>query len=165
MAVTMSWGKCSITIGKTGASDAMATTLAPIGTIKDKSTNLEMQDGEAKEARATGGALVAYEEGEPSIKLTTRIIEPDYATLATILGATHDTVGGTLTVKSLVVTDAYSVQVDPSRTGATGLKIRKSRITYKEGFSEDEGHYADFTFTVLACDDGELYQKYKKTAP
>lgn len=164
MAVTtMSWGKCSITIGKTGAADAMAASLASIGTIKDKSTNLEMQDGESKEARATGGVLVAYEESEPTIQLTTRIIEPDFATLATILDATHDTTGGTLTVKSLVVNDSYSVQVDPVPTGATGLKIRKTRITYKEGYSEEEGHFADMTFTVLACADGELYQKYKKT--
>lgn len=166
MAVTMSWGKCSITIGKTGASDAMAITLATIGTIKDKSTNLEMQEGESKEARATGGVLIAYEEAEPTIQLTARVVEPDYAVIASILGtgATHDTVAGTLTYKTFVITDPFSVQVTPNAVGATGIKIRKARVTYKEGYSEDEGYYADFTFTVLACADGELFQKFKKTA-
>lgn len=164
MSTIMSWSECSIKIGKTGASDAMAVTLVSIGTIKDKSAGMDQADGEKKEAKATGGVLIATEYGEPTTTLKARVIEPDFALLATLIDATHDTVGGTLVINSLVVSDPYSVEVSPKNIGATGVKVRKAQVSYKEGWSEDEGHFADFTFTVLQCADGELYKKFKKTA-
>ena len=163
--IIMSWSECSIEIGKTGAADAMAASLSSIGTIKDKSTTMEVTDGESLEARATGGKIVAYDEGEGIVRLTTRIIEPDFATLATILDATHDTTAGELKIKSLIVADPYSVKVTPKNVGGVGVKARKCHVKYKEGYSESEGQYGDFTFTFLECADGELYTKFKKTAP
>lgn len=163
--IVMSWSECSIEIGKTGTSDAMAASLASIGTIKDKSTNMATAEGEKLEARATGGKLVAFESGEPIVTLTTRIIEPDYAFLAGILGATNDTTAGELKITSLLVKDEYSVKVTPLNIGATGIKARKTHVEYSEGFSESDGHFADLKFTILACADGELYTKFKKAAP
>ena len=54
---TMSWSKCQIEIGKTGENDVMATSLKSVGVIKDKSSTLEASEGEALEAKATGGEL------------------------------------------------------------------------------------------------------------
>ena len=158
----MSWSKCTIEIGQTGAADALATTLESIGTIADRSTSLESGDGEVLEMKASGGAVVAKEQSEGEITLNTRIIEPDYAFLATLLDADHDDVEKTLTVRSQLVNAPYSVKLTPKNVGATGLEIRKANVTYKDGYSEEEGHYADLTFTVLACADGELYTKFKK---
>ncbi len=161
----MSWSKCSIEIGKTGANDAMAAALTDVGTIKDKSTTLESAEGEKLEAKASGGVLVAQEESEGTITLTTRIIEPDFAFLASLLGAEHDAAKKELKVSTLIVPDSYSVKLTPKNIGGTGIKIRKAHVTYKEGHSEEEGMYGDLTFTIMACADGELYTKFKKEAP
>lgn len=164
MSTIMSWSECSIRIGKTGASDAMATTLVSVGNIKDKSTTMESSEGEKLQAKLTGGKLYAQEEREGDIVLKTRIVEDDFAFLATLIGATHDTTGKELKVTSQVVTDNYSVELTPKNVGATGVKVRKAHVSYKPGFSEDEGHYGDLTFTVLECADGELYTKFTKPA-
>ena len=63
--IIMSWSKCKIEVGKTGDNDAMASSLTSIGTINDKSTTLASEDGETLTATATGGVVVAEEEGEP----------------------------------------------------------------------------------------------------
>jgi hypothetical protein len=157
----MSWSKCAITIGKTGAVDAMAAVLTSIGTIKDKSTVLATAEGEKLTAKSTGGVLVAQESKDGDVTLTTRIMEPDYAVIAAFIGATNNTTN--LVINTNVVADCWSVQLAPKNVGATGIKIRKASVDYKEGYSEDEGHFADVVFTVLQCADGELYTKYKKT--
>lgn len=160
--VIMSWGECQIEIGKTGANDAMAVTLSSIGTIKEKTVNLEMADGEKLQAYASGHKLVAQEEQDGDITLSARIIEPDFAFLAGLLDADHDDVNDELTVRSLIVSDPYSVKVTPKNVGATGIKIRKSSVKLRKGISEEEGNFADITFTVLECADKELYTYFKK---
>jgi hypothetical protein len=158
----MSWSKATITIALTGAADALGTPLTSIGTVKDKSTNFTTSDGDALIAKATGGVVVAREQLEGEIVLTTRIIEPGYAVEAAFTGATNNTTS--LVVKSNVVPAYWSAQVDPKNIGGVGIKIRKANVSYKPGYSEEEGHYADVTFTVVQCADLELYTKYTKTA-
>ncbi len=158
----MSWSECEIRIGKTGDADALATTLVSIGTIKDRSTTLESEEGDVLEAKASGGKTVAREVVEGNITLTTQVMEPDFEFLASLLNATHDSEKGELKVNSLIISDDYSVVVTPKNIGATGIQIRKASIVYKEGYSEEEGMYGELTFTVLACEDGELYTKFKK---
>ncbi len=161
----MSWSKVKIEVGKTGANDAMASSLTDIGVINDKSTSLSAEDGESLTAKATGGVVVAEEEGEPVITLTTRVIEPTYALETLLTGAV---VGGTdndeLTVKSNVVSDDFSVKLTPKNIGAIGIKARRTHVSFRPGHSEEEGHFVDLTFKILACDDGELYKKYRVKA-
>ena len=76
--IIMSWSKCKIEVGKTGDDEAMAATLTDVGTINDKSTTLATEDGETLTATATGGIVVAEEEGEPVVTLTTRVKEMDF---------------------------------------------------------------------------------------
>ncbi|MEG2281742.1 MAG: hypothetical protein RSB93_00775 [Rikenellaceae bacterium] len=158
----MSWSECSIELGKTGAGDAMAATLKTVGVIADKSTTLASEDGEVLEAKATGGKIVAREAAEGKITLTTKIKEPEYEFLSTLIGATVNAAKDELTIKSLIVSGDYSVKLTPKNIGGTGLKIRKANISYKDGFSEEEGMFGELVITVLACADGELYTKYKK---
>lgn len=157
----MSWAKLKIEIGETGDSDAMATTLTSIGTIKDKSTTMTSEDGDKLEAKATGGVVVATEEGEPTITITTRVMEPEFNLEKTLLGATLNTGNDEATIKTNVVSKDYSVKLTPKNIGSTGIKARKTHISYKPGHSEEEGQYVDLTFTILACADGELYKKFK----
>lgn len=164
MSLIMSWSKCTIEIGKTGAQDAMATELKSIGTIADRSTSLESADGEVLEMKATGGVTVAKEQSEGEITLTTRIIEPDYSLLEELIGAEYDEAEESLKITSQIVNDPYSVRLTPKNVGATGMEIRKTNVAYKDGYDEESGHFAEITFTVLECSDGELYTKFKKQA-
>ena len=163
--IVMSWSKCKIEIGKTGENDAMATSLANIGVINDKSTTLSTEDGEVLEAKATGGVTVAMEEGEHSYIISTRVKEMDFTTEASLIGGT---VGGSgsdeLTVKSNISADDYSVKLTPKNIGAIGIKARKTHVTFKPGSSEEEGNFVDLTFRILACADGELYKKFRVKA-
>lgn len=157
----MSWSKCKIELGKTGDNDAMATDLFNLGTINDKSTTLSTEDGETLTATATGGVVVAEEEGEPVVTLTTRIKEMDFDTESKLTGATKSSDGDELTVKTNIVDGDYSVKLTPKNIGAIGIKARRTHVSFRPGSSEEEGSYVDVTFKILACEDGELYKKFR----
>lgn len=159
----MSWSKCKIEVGKTGASDAMAAELFSLGIIKDKSTSMSTEDGDTLTAKASGGVVVAEEEGEPQVTITTRIMEMDFATENKLTGAVKSGADAAeeLTVKTNVIPEDFSVKVTPKNIGATGVKVRRAHISFRPGSSEEEGHYVDVTFKILACEDGELYKKFK----
>ncbi len=164
--VIMSWSKCKIEVGKTGDDEAMATELFDIGTIKDKTTTLATEDGDVLQAIATGGVVVAEEESEPQVTLTTRIMEMDFDIESKLTGAAKSGEAGKeeLTVKTNVIPDDYSVKLTPKNIGATGIKVRRAHISFRPGSSEEEGQYVDVTFKILACADGELYKKFKVSA-
>ena len=162
--IIMSWSKVKIEVGKTGANDAMAALLTDIGTINDKSTSLSSEDGETLTATATGGIVVAEEEGEPSYSITTRIKEMPFEIESMFNGAEVNGDGDELTVKTNVVSDDFSVKLTPKNIGAVGIKARRTHVSFRPGYSEEEGNYIDLTFKILACEDGELYKKYKVTA-
>ena len=164
--VIMSWSKCKIELGKTGADEAMATELFNIGTIKDKSTSMTTEDGDTLQAVATGGIVVSEEEGEPQVSITTRIMEMDFDTESKLTGAEKSGASGseTLKVTTNVIADDYSLKLTPKNIGATGIKARRTHISFRPGSSEEEGQYVDVTFKILACEDGELYTKFKVAA-
>jgi len=162
--IIMSWSKCKIEVGKTGDDDAMATELTSIGVINDKSTTLASADGETLTAKATGGIVVAEEEGEPEITLTTRVKEMSFEIEKLFTGATVSDDESELTVTTNVVGEDFSVKLTPKNIGAIGIKIRRAHVSFRPGSSEEEGSYVDLTFKVLACDDGELYKKFKVAA-
>lgn len=161
--IIMSWSKCKIEVGKTGNEDAMASDLFSLGTVKDKSTSLSTEDGDTLTAKATGGIVVAEEEGEPQVVITTRIMEMDFDTENKLTGAVKSGEVGQeeLTVKTNVIPEDFSVKVTPKNIGATGIKARRTHISFRPGLSEEEGQYVDVTFKILACEDGELYKKFK----
>lgn len=159
--IIMSWSKVKIEVGKTGDNDAMATTLTSIGTINDKSTSLACEDGDKLEAKATGGIVVATEEGEPTVTITTRVKEMDFDTEKMFTGATISEDGDELVVKTNVVGDDFSVKLTPKNIGAIGIKVRRCNVKFRPGHSEEEGNYVDLTFTIVPCEDGELYRKFR----
>ena len=162
--VIMSWSKCKIEVGPTGESDAMASALTDIGVINDKSTSLATEDGEKLTALATGGIVVAEEQGEPVVTITTRVKEMTFDVETLFTGAVAGSDGNELTVKTNVVGKDFSVKLTPKNVGAIGIKARRCAVSFKPGSSEEEGTYVDLTFTVLACEDGELYKKFRVQA-
>lgn len=164
--IIMSWSKCKIEVGKTGTDDAMADSLTDIGIINDKSTTLATEDGETLQAVATGGIVVAEEEGEPTVTITTRVKEMSYAVETLFTGAVAGTGAdeGELTVKTNVVPDDFSIKLTPKNIGAVGIKARRTHVSFRPGSSEEEGQYVDLTFKILPCADGELYKRFKVKA-
>lgn len=158
----MAWSKCTFEIGKTGDNDAMAAELTNIGTIKDKSSSLEPSDGDALEMKATGGETVAKEVLEGGYKATTRVIEPTEE-LETMLGIAK-TVDGEQQVTTHVVEGDWSLKITPKNVGAKGIKAPKCSITYKPGWSEEDGNYADIDFEILKGDAGYWYSRFTKAA-
>lgn len=156
----MAWSECVIEIGKTGADDAIAASFSSIGVIKDKSSSLEPSDGDTLEAKASGGKTVAKEQLEGGFVLKTRVIEPDDELLTTLgLGAVA---GEDFNVKTHVVDGDFSVRVTPKNVGAVGIKAAKTNITYKPGWSEEEGNYADIEFEILKGATDVWYSRFKK---
>lgn len=160
--IIMSWSKCKIEVGKTGEDEAMAVSLTNIGIINDKSTTLATEDGEKLTATATGGIVVAEEEGEPVVTITTRVKEMDFDIEKIFTGATVSE--EELVVKTNVVSDDFSVKLTPKNIGAIGIKARRTHVSFRPGSSEEEGSYVDLTFKILACSDGELYKKFRVKA-
>lgn len=166
--IIMAWSKCKFEIGKTKDDDTMAETLTDIGTIKDKSSTLEPSDGESLEMKATGGETVAKETQEGGFKATTRVIEPTNELLTLLgLGEVVSTDGadkGDFKVSTHIVDGDWSLKITPKNTGAKGIKAPKTSITYKPGWSEEDGNYADIDFEIIKGDAGYWYSIFTKKA-
>lgn len=162
--VIMSWSKCKIEVAETPDDEAMPSSLTSIGIINDKSTTLATEDGETLTATASGGVVIAEEDGEPTVTITTRVKEMSFDTENMFTGAILSSDGDELTVKTNVVSKDFAVKVTPKNIGAIGIKARRTHVTFKSGSSEEEGAYVDLTFKILLCSDGELYKKYRVKA-
>lgn len=162
--IIMSWSKCKIEVAKTPDTEEMPTALTNIGVINDQSTTLAAEDGNTLTALATGGITVAEEEGEPVVTLTTRVKEMSFAIETLFTGAVEDTTNNELKVTTNVVSDDFAVKLTPKNIGAIGIKARRTHVSFRPGSSEEEGSYVDLTFKILACEDGELYTKYRVAA-
>lgn len=166
--IIMAWSKCKFEIGKTNDDDTMSTNLTDIGKIKDKSSTLEPSDGESLEMKATGGETVAKETQEGGFKATTRVIEPTNELLTLLgLGEEFTTEGddkGDFNVKTHIVDGDWSLRITPKNVGAKGIKAPKTNITYKPGWSEEDGNYADLDFEIIKGDAGYWYSKFTKKA-
>lgn len=168
----MAWSKCNFRIAKTPADDSMPASdaLKGIGTIKDKSSSLEPSDGDVLEAKATGGSTVAKETQEGGYTLKTRVIEPDDELLETLGLGELDPESEEFKVKTHVVEGEFAVEVEPKNYGAKGIRAPKTNVSYKPGWSEEEGNYADLEFEILKTDkeneaDNYWYSKYTKKKP
>ncbi|MDE6080116.1 MAG: hypothetical protein K2G35_08645 [Duncaniella sp.] len=161
--IIMAWSKCAFEIGKTSDDDSMATSLTNIGKIKDKSSTLEPSDGDSLEMKATGGETVAKEAQEGGFKAVTRVIEPTDE-LLTLLGLGEAATDGDFKVKTHLVDGDWSLKITPKNVGAKGIKAPKTNITYKPGWSEEDGNYADLEFEFLKGEADYWYSRFVKTA-
>jgi len=173
----MAWSKCQIEIAKVGVAkevtegevqaqgneSANELNFLNIGTIKDKSSTLEAQEGESLEAIATGGERVAKETLEGGYTLTTRVIEPSNDLLKELgLGEVN---GNDFKIKTHVVSGSWAVNLTPKNDGAIGIKAPLTNVSYKPGWSEEEGNYADLVFDILKGENDYWYSRFVKAAP
>lgn len=162
--IVMSWSKCQIKIGKTLADDKPATSLTSVGTIRDKSSSLSAENGDALEMKATGGELVGYEQQPGTLTLTTTVIEPSKE-LYQALGLTPSAaVGDDIEVSSHVVEDEFTVEVTPKNIGAFGILAPKCSVSVQPTWDEETGHGLVLTFGILKSQvsGNYWYKKVKK---
>lgn len=160
--ITMAWSKAIVEIAKTGAGDTFNDKeLKSIGVIKDKSTSLEPSDGDVLEMKATGGETVAKESLEGGYVLKTRVIEPDDE-LYKALGLGAAGTEGEFNVKTHVVSGDFSVKVTPKNVGARGIKVPLANITFKPGYSEEDGNFVDLEFEILKGAQDYWYSRFVK---
>lgn len=163
--IIAAWSECTIEIGKMPAeTEVMATDLTDIGVIKDKSSTLETSDGDTLELKATGGKTVAKETQEGGFTLNTRVLEPSFE-LLTLLGLGQKAGEDDFDVKTHIVDGDWSAKVTPKNVGAIGIKAPKTTITYKPGWNEEEGNYADISFEILfSTITQKWYTRFRKKA-
>jgi len=147
--IIMAWSKCKIEIAPANEAETMPTEgLTSIGTIKDKSSSLEPSDGGSLDATATGGVRVAHETQEGGYVLKTRVIEPT-DDLKKMLGLGDVDESGEFKVITHVVEQPFAVKLTPKNKGAKGIKAPLTSVSYKPGWTEEEGRYADLSFELL----------------
>lgn len=83
----MSWSECSVKIARTIGTDTIGSPLVSVGTIKDKSTTIEVTEGDKLQAKRTGGKLVAQLTNIGEHTLKTRVIEPTFEVIANLVGS------------------------------------------------------------------------------
>lgn len=156
-AIVMSWSKCEIKIGT--STGTMSTNLKSIGYVKDRSTTLEASEGDVLEAIASGGERVAKEALEGGFTISTRVIEPSDDLITTLgLGTTS---GEELQITTHLINEPFSVEITPKNVGARGIRAPYTNITYRPGWSEEEGFYADLEFEVLRGTAGYWYSHFR----
>lgn len=156
-AIVMSWSKCAIKIGT--STGAMATLLQPIGMVKDRSTTLEASEGDVLEAIASGGERVAKEALEGGFTISTRVIEPS-DDLIELLGIGAEK-NGELQITTHLINQPFSIEITPKNVGARGIRAPYTNISYRPGWSEEEGFYADLEFEVLRGTAGYWYSHFR----
>ena len=162
----MAWSKCSISIATATGTTTMPTSLTSVGTIKDKSSSLDAQDGEELSAVASGGEEVGHEDQEGKFVLTTRVIEPENS-LYTLLGlGAAVTSSEDFKMKTHVPSGQFGLKLVPKNVGAYGIEAPLVSAKVKPGWSEAEGNFCDLTFNILKVDEttDTWYKRVKKTA-
>ncbi len=162
--IIMAWSECTVEMGITPDDGSMATSLTSVGTIKDKSSTLEPSEGDALEAKATGGKLVAKETLEGGFVFSTRVIEPSDELYTTLGIASLSTDSKELQVSTHVVSGYRSLKVTPKNVGAKGIKAPTCSVSFKPGWSEEEGNYVDLDFDILKGEADYWYSKFTKEA-
>lgn len=155
--IVMSWSKCEIKIGT--STGTMSTDLKSIGYVKDRSTTLEASEGDVLEAIASGGERVAKEALEGGFKISTRVIEPSDE-LITLLGI-GKTKAEEIQITTHLINQPFSIEITPKNVGARGIRAPYTNISYRPGWSEEQGFYADLEFEVLRGTAGYWYSHFR----
>lgn len=146
--IIMAWSKCKVEFGPTGENDAFATTLTDVGKIRNQTTTLTSNDGDALTETATGGEIVAQEQLDGTLQLQTTVIEPS-AELYKALGIADDEADGEQKVKTHIVDGDMSVKVTPKNKGAKGIKAPVTRMSVAPAFDEQDGNSLVITWNIV----------------
>ena len=160
--LVMAWSKCKIELAPMPETEAMAEDedLFDVGIIRNNTTKLTADEGNALQAIETGGAIVAEERLEGGFALATEIIEPAdelYANLGSVTGTE-------LQVKTHIAPGYYSMKLTPKNVGAKGIKAPKCSISVAPAFGDDTGNALTLNISILNGAAGYWYSRFTKAA-
>lgn len=158
--IIMAWSKCKIDLAPMPEDESMAedASMFNVGIIRNNTTSLSTEEGDALQAIETGGAIVAEEKQEGTFELATEIIEPS-DDLYVNLGIGRKS-GDDLLVDTHIVPGNFSLKLTPKNLGAKGIKVPKCSVSVAPSFGDDTGHALTLTFSILNGDAGYWYSKF-----
>lgn len=156
------WGKPSVKSGKTGAADALSTTLVDCGTIKEDTTTLEVVKGTVNELFGEGHELVDKMELEGSWLLKYTIVKASLSKLAEMYGL--QLVDGKLPMSTTVVSEPRSYVVEPMLAGAICAEMPKAYTSITPKFATKEGWTVEVEVSSLKPATGVACTLYPKAA-
>lgn len=141
------WGGLDIKIGTPAALNAMSTTLATIGNVKEDSFSLETEDGKKLEWYATGHNLIDQLRLQPTITLKCSVKNLNFANLSKFWNVTDGADG--IKVVNMTTSTKFSVSIASKVAGSEALEIPYCSVYMKASYSEDSGFGQDVEFTIL----------------
>lgn len=157
----MAWLQCAIDLAPMPEDENMEadeTAYFNVGVIRNNTTQLTAEDGDALQAVESGGNVVAEERQEGTFALATEVVEPDNALYENLgLGQVSDE---ELRVNTHIVPGHYCLRLRPKNLGAKGIKAPKCSVSVAPAFGDDKGHALTLNFSILNGDAGYWYAKY-----
>lgn len=157
----MAWSKCKVSLAPMPETEEMAEDSAffDVGHIRQNTTSLSANEGDALQAIESGGAILAEEKQEGDFSLATEIIEPSNE-LYQLLGL-GSIEGDDLKVKTHIVPGNFCLKLTPKNIGAKGIKAPKCSVSVTPAFGDDTGHALTLNISILQGDAGYWYSKFK----
>lgn len=137
----LSWGKCTIWIGKLGEEDAAPSEWTKVPTPVENSTVLTATKGDKTEAKVEGGEVEAVKYGKNTYSLAFNI---------------RAAKGRKKPVedKNGTIDGNYAVKLQPEDPTVEGLDIKKATLSMLPSFSTADGTIWQYTADVLLPEDG-----------
>ena len=165
MSEVTAWGKITLNIGETGASDKMATDLSELGIVEEDSFALETEEGDKIQLFGTGHVLVDEKQLENIESVSCRVIVPSLEQITKFWEVTKSTDTATkteiYTVHSTVSNKYYSIQFLPELAGAIKLEAVKTKPSCQLTFEEKKGWVLQISFTIVPVQKDKKPEKFK----
>lgn len=157
----MAWLKCAIDLAPMPEDENMEADESAyfnVGVIRNNTTKLTAEDGDALQAVESGGSVVAEERQEGTFALASEVVEPDDALYENLgLGQVAEE---ELKVSTHISPGLYCMRLRPKNLGAKGIKAPKVSVSVSPSFGDDMGHALALNFSILNGEAGYWYSKY-----
>lgn len=147
----LSWGKPTIKYASS-TNGVPGSDWTAFPTPKEGTTQLETTEGDSKEAKEEGGAVVdaVYNVSDFSLRFTLFVKKVDGGDFEAPLSPVDGKVTG-----------EYAIQITPEDPDCPGFQIDKARITVATTYNSNDGIELTYTCRALKPADGEIV-KIKK---
>lgn len=147
------WDGMELKIGVPALNNAMSTSLAVLGHIKEML--METEDGEKKEWKDINGKVIDELIQEGKIKWKVTLKNWNKSALEKLWNIEEDTSNGSLKVKGMSTSKKYSIQIASSVQNAETFSAPYCSVTAKPNYSKDDGYTLDIEFTILSPGNGK----------
>lgn len=147
------WDGMILKIGVPALNNAMSTSLATIGHIKEMT--METEEGEKKEWKDINGKVIDELTQEGKLKWKVTLKNLNKSALEKVWNIEEDTSNGSLKVKAMSTNKKYSLQIASSVQNAEMFSAPYCSVTAKPTYSKEDGYMLDIEFTILSPGEGK----------